>query len=154
MTEIAASTRKPIRQKHLDFAYQWAVMQSTSSSATVCSPAALRAEFGDRVRVGAAYTARLMQLCGVEYRRASGHRRGQQGAAGIARSAHRLFGCADAGEPDRVCEVDPYLGHLRFGLEHRDEAGCQIFGGKKLPAVRQIQPIPSVDLVAQNYARM
>jgi hypothetical protein len=91
MTEIAASTRKPIRQKHLDFASQSAVMGSTSSSARVCSPAALRAEFGDRVRVGAAYTACLMQLCGVEDRRASGHPRGQQAAAGIGCSAHRLL---------------------------------------------------------------
>ena len=140
-----------MRQKHPDFACQSAVMQSTSSRRR--SVARRRPRFAPSSVIGsgsvASYTAGLMQLCGVEHRRASGHRLGQHVAAGIGRSAHRLFGCADAGEPDRVGEVDPYLEHLCFGLEHRDEAGCQIFGGKKLPAVPQMQPIPSVDLVAQ-----
>jgi hypothetical protein len=90
-----------------------------------------------------------MQSCGVEHRRASGHRLGQHVAAGIGRSAHRVFGCVDAGELGRVGEADSYLEHLWFGVEHRDEAGDQIIRGKKLPAVVQMQPVPSVDLVAQ-----
>jgi hypothetical protein len=76
----------------------------------------------------------------------------QDVAAGVGRSAHRLFGCADAGERDRVVEVDSDLEHLGFGVEHRDEAGDEILGGEKPPALPQMQPVASADVVAQVSA--
>ena len=39
--------------------------------------------------------------------------------------------------------------HLGFGVEDRDEAGDEILGGEEPPALTQMQPVPSVDLVAE-----
>ena len=47
-------------------------------------------EFGDRVGVGALDTAGPIQACGVEHRRAAGHRIGEDVAAGIGGAAHRV----------------------------------------------------------------
>ena len=45
--------------------------------------------------------------------------------------------------------VDADLEHLWFGVEHRAQAGDVVLGGKKPPALAQMQPEPSADLLAE-----
>ena len=90
-----------------------------------------------------------IQACGVEHRRAAGHRIGQDVAAGVGCPAYRLLGGAGAGQLARVGEVDADLEYLWFGFEHRGEAGDEVLGGKEPPALAQVQPEPSVDLSAE-----
>ena len=103
--------------------------------------------------VEAGGAAGLIQSCGVEHGRAFGLYVGQHVAAGIGRSAHRLFGRAGAGQRDRVAEVDSDLEHVGLGVEDRGEASDQLFGGEKPPALTQMQPVASVDVFAQLGVR-
>ena len=116
----------------------------------MCSPAAAARRPSSAIGSGSvpSHTAGLIQACGVEHRRAAGHHIGEDVAAGIGCAAHRLLGRAGAGELDRIGEVDAHLEHLWFGVEHRGQAGDEILGGKKPPALAQMQPEPSADLLA------
>ena len=94
------------------------------------------------------HTARPIQSCGIEHRRAAGDHLGEDVAAGIGCPAHRLLRRAGAGQLHRIGEVDCHLEYLCFGLQHRRQAGNEALGCKKPPALVQMQPEPSVDLSA------
>ena len=61
---------------------------------------------------------------------------------------YRIFRCAGAGEFGCVDEVDADLENVWFGIEDCGQAGDEVVGSKEPPALAQMQPEPTADLLA------
>jgi hypothetical protein len=106
-------------------------------------PAKLR----DGIPVGADETVRPIQPCGLKHGRAAGHHVADHVPAGVGGTSHQVVGGTGAGQFPRIAEVDANLEHLGFGLENRGQAAYESLRGKETPALAQVQPEASLDLI-------
>ena len=118
-------------------------MQSTSSRLAVAQPCVgcASAQPGGRIGVGAIEAAGGIQACGVEHRRAAGHRFGEDVTAG---TACRRTASSAAQVPVSFAasaKLTPTWNTCGFGLEHRGQAGDEILGCEEPPALAEVQPV-------------